>query len=468
MKTKLSSILILFSLVTSAQYVKLRDFVGSPDGWAPTSSLIYDGTFLYGTTADGGTGGGGTVFRIMPNGSAYNRLLNFDGTNGSTPFGSLTTDGTYLYGMTNKGGTSSQGSIFKIYTDGTGFVNLFDFKGINGTGIWPRGALFIAGTSLYGMTNKGGAYGNGTIFKIETDGTGYTTLLDFNGTNGSYPTGALISDGTFLYGVTPNGGSSAGTVFKIKPDGTGYVKLYDFDCTNGGDCYPEGDLFYDGSFLYGMTDGGKYGNGSIFKIKTDGTGFTRLLDFDCLNGCGPGERSGLTFDGNFLYGMTQHGGSNGAYYGDYAGTIFKIKTDGTSYTRMYDLGGTSGRNPGGSLVTDGTYLYGTTWLGGSKDAGVIFKINNNTVSLTGVATNKSNQEIKIYPNPAKEILNIEFASLNENVRLKITNLLGEDVLDEPLLNQHSTFNTKHLETGVYFIRIENNGLSEVVKLVKED
>ena len=62
------------------------------------------------------------------------------------------------------------------------------------------------------------------IFKIKLDGSGYTKLLDFNGTNGQYPLGSLFYDGTYLYGTTTNGGVyDEGIIFKIKPDGTGYT-----------------------------------------------------------------------------------------------------------------------------------------------------------------------------------------------------------------------------------------------------
>src|SRR3989304_2145465 len=93
----------------------------------------------------------------------------------------------------------------------------------------------------------------------------YTKLLDFTGTaNGSYSQGSLISDGTFLYGMAGGGGAnSKGVVFKIKPDGTGYAKLLDFSGANGSN--PGGSLISDGTFLYGMTyEGGANSYGVVF------------------------------------------------------------------------------------------------------------------------------------------------------------------------------------------------------------
>src|SRR3990172_3659933 len=101
----------------------------------------------------------------------------------------------------------------------------------------------------------------------------YSKLLDFDGTNGNEPYGSLISDGTFLYGVTQGGGTSGmGTIFKIKPDGTGFSNLYNFAGAANGS-YPKGSLISDGTFFYGMTSrGGTNDSGTIFKIMPDGTG----------------------------------------------------------------------------------------------------------------------------------------------------------------------------------------------------
>ena len=225
----------------------------------------------------------------------YTKLYDFDGpTNGSNPLGSVVSDGTFLYGMTQTGGTGNQGTIFKIMPDGTGYVKLLDFVGTSNGGV-PTGSLFYDGTFLYGVTRLGGANDFGTIFKIMPDGTGYVKLLDFDGAaNGKNPYASLISDGTFLYGMTNKGGANDfGTIYKIMPDGTGYVKLLDFDdLVNGSE--PTGSLFYDGTFLYGMTSqGGVYDYGTIFKIMPDGTGYLKLFNFG-------GTTTGSYPYGNFI------------------------------------------------------------------------------------------------------------------------------------------------------------------------
>src|ERR1035437_2704695 len=199
----------------------------------------------------------------------------------------------------------------------------------------------------------------------------YTKLLDFTGAaNGRNPQfdQNLIYDGTFLYGMTILGGAhDSGTVFKIKPDGSGYADLFDFNGTNG--YYPYGSLVSDGTFLYGMTSvGGPYGNGVLFKIEPDGSGYVGFLD--CVGSVGSNPKGSLIYDGLFLYGMITNGGANGM------GTIFKIETDGSLYTHLLDFAGAAnGRNPVGSLISDGIALYGMTYAGGTNDQGVVFKIN---------------------------------------------------------------------------------------------
>jgi uncharacterized repeat protein (TIGR03803 family) len=125
--------------------------------------------------------------------------------------------------MTTFGGANSAGTIFKIKPDGTGYADLFDFVGGFSTGINPWGSLISDGTYLYGMTRNFGASGDGTIFRIKTDGTGYSDLYAFDMTNGGFPQGSLISIGSDLYGMTYNGGTSSdGTVFKFhSTSGTG-------------------------------------------------------------------------------------------------------------------------------------------------------------------------------------------------------------------------------------------------------
>jgi len=434
-----------------AQYTKLLDFDGTAKGKYPYGSLYYDGTFMYGMTSIGGTSDLGTVFKIKPDGSGFAKLLDFAGTtNGSNPYGNLISDGTFLYGMTVNGGANNLGTIFKIMPDGTGYAKLLDFAGTTNGGN-PWGSLISDGTYLYGMTFVGGANSMGTIFKIKFDGTGYTKLLDFAGlTNGRNPRGDLFFDGTYLYGMTSVGGSdNFGTLFKIMPNGTGYFKLLNFNSvTNGRN--PYGSLISDGTYLYGMTSGSGTNSstsfGTLFKITPAGTGYTKLLDFD---GAAKGRYpyGSLLSDGTFLYGMTFAGGV------DNWGTLFKIAPNGTGFTKLLDFGGTTtGMNPWGSLIAVGTSLYGMSGGGGTNGfSGVVFKYG---ISTLGISKNLLKNDFKIYPNPASGNFNIE---IDENLigsKGTIFNLLGQKVKDFDL---KSTTTNQTLNKGIYLLEIEKEG-----------
>ena len=341
--------IFLLSVATSAdaQYKKLYDFTGPEEGIYPSSSLISDGTFFYGVTSEGGKYNFGTIFKVMPDGSNYTHLFEFDAiVTGKSPSGSLTYDGTYLYGVTSEGGLNNYGTIFKINPDGTGFSKLFDFNSFNGS--YPNGSLIFDGTFLYGMAQMGAAYNRGCIFKILPDGTSFTLLFEFNGlANGIQPRGALYYDGTTFYGTASLGGiNNCGIIFKISPNGTGYTKLFDFaGITNGRN--PFSTLISDGVFLYGMNQAGGINDcGTVFKILPNGTGFSSLFNFDStLTGHSPS--GSLIKVGAYLFGVTNEGGLNNS------GTIFKIMTNGANYSKLFDFTAEiNGRYPLGPLLYD--------------------------------------------------------------------------------------------------------------------
>jgi gliding motility-associated-like protein len=368
-------------------YVNLHDFSVGTDGREPYGALISDGTYLYGTTYFGGTSDFGTVFRLLPDGTNYQKIVDFSGSStGKYPYTTLTLSGKYLYGHTNQGGFNNLGVLFKVKADGSGFTMLMSLAG-SSNGASPGTTLLSIGPYLYGITSAGGTSGNGTMFRFEVE-EAFTKLLDFTGPiNGLIPYGSLYSDGTFLYGMTEEGGANdLGTIFRIKPDGTDYKKLLDFSGVVNGSS-PQGSLISDGAFLYGMThSGGTLNLGTIFKIMPDGTGYSKLHEFSAV-ATGVYPQSDLFYDGTALYGMTPSGGANNR------GTFFKIMPDGSGYTKLSDFGAPfDGTQPRGSLYHDGTSFYGTTYAGGSANMGTIFKIMPDGTNLTklldfGVGTN---------------------------------------------------------------------------------
>ena len=96
---------------------------------------------------------------------------------GSKPYAALIQDGSTLYGTTRDGGWWDWGTVFSLATDGTDYQVLHEFAGTDGGG--PEAALIQDGSTLYGTTAYGRQSGNGTVFSLATDGTDYQVLHDF-------------------------------------------------------------------------------------------------------------------------------------------------------------------------------------------------------------------------------------------------------------------------------------------------
>ncbi len=304
-------------------FTNLYRFAGYPtDGANPHCGLVLSGNTLYGTTYGGGNSGSslGTVFKVNTDGSGYTLLKSFNGgSDGALPNASLIVSGNTLYGTTEQGGSSGNGTLFRINIDGTSFTNLYRFTSLNNStnsdGANPEAGLILSGNTLYGTAYHGGNSGFGTVFAVNTDGTSFTNLHSFKqGGDGASPYAGLILSGNTLYGTTYQGGGDAnvGIVFCINTNGMGFTNLYTFTGgTDGG--YPNG-LILLGNAFYGTAVYDGSGFGTVFKINMDGSGFTVLKSF---NGGSDGRypEAGLILSGNTLYGTTTYSGSGGGWHG---------------------------------------------------------------------------------------------------------------------------------------------------------
>ncbi len=264
---------VVFSIDTNGSGYKVLLSFNDTNGKKPFGSLTLavSGNVLYGVTALGGVHDSGVVFSIDTNGNGYKDLLNFNGTNGFYADGSLVLLGKSLYGMTENGGANGEGLIFSLDTNGSNYKDLLDFNGTNGAG--PEGGLTLSGGLLYGAAYGGGANGYGLLFSIDTNGSGYKDIHNFNDTDGAYPEengGSLILSGNKLFGETEYGGAYRnGVVFSLDTNGMGYKILFDFDSTDGAES--EGSLTLSGNYIYGATVvGGLYGYGVLFSLDTLG------------------------------------------------------------------------------------------------------------------------------------------------------------------------------------------------------
>ncbi len=256
--------------------------------------------------------------------------------------------------MASQGALNGDGLIFSIDTNGTRFKDVHDFN--NTKGGYPVGSLIRSGTVLYGMTESGGLNNLGCVFSVDTNGSTYADIHDFLGPDGANPWGSLIQWGTSLYGMTWMGGANdSGCVFSIQTNGTGYTDIFDMTKPTG--VFPYGDLVISGNELFGMNNAGGPDNiGTIFSVHTDGTSYTVLLNFNDVNN-DEYPWGSLTLSGNTLYGMT----SGYFPFLDY-GSAFSIDTNGGNYLTLFNFNGfypaNYGAEPFGSLLLSNGVLYG--------------------------------------------------------------------------------------------------------------
>jgi uncharacterized repeat protein (TIGR03803 family) len=297
-------------------------------------------------------------------GSRFGPFVNTDGAN---PEAGLIISGNILYGTAMGGGSSGDGTVFAVNINGTGFTNLHSFAYSDGAE--PEAGLVLSGNTLYGTTPFGGSPGVGTVFAVNTDGTGFTTLHSFDSSDGGNPVAGLILSGNTLYGTAnQGGGSNVGTVFAVNTDGTGFTTLHSFDSSDGSN--PNAGLILSGNTLYGTTStGGSSGRGTVFAVNTNGTGFTTLYNFT-LGSNGNDPAAGLILSGNALYG-TAYGGSSGE------GTVFAVNTNGTGFTTLYNFTlGSDGVEPQyAGLILSGNTLYGTTYKSGTFGNGTVYGLS---------------------------------------------------------------------------------------------
>jgi uncharacterized repeat protein (TIGR03803 family) len=271
----------------------------------------------------------------------------------------------WLYG-TAEYSDEFEGSVFRIRRDGRDYtaIHLFVYE-TDGARNPTTGLLEASDGALYGSTRGGGQYYNGTIYKLNKDGSGYSVLHSFERDGALANAGSLIegSDGA-LYGTVANGGPDAtGSVFKIHKDGSGFAEVWSFSAPDTNGTRPVGGVIIgtDGG-IYGVCSaGGLRDGGVIYRVGQDGGGYAVLHHFypGSGDGGGPSDRLLEARDGR-LYGVTFAGGSQNS------GTIFGLDKDGSHYAVLRSFGGNGDASNliTGLIEVSAGVLYGTSAYGG--------------------------------------------------------------------------------------------------------
>jgi uncharacterized repeat protein (TIGR03803 family) len=277
--------------------------------------------------------------------------------------------GTNLFGMTMQGGSAGKGVVFRLNSDGTGYTNLHSFGSIASDGTYPRNSLTISGNTLYGTTESGGLMNRGTVFSLNDDGSAYEILHDFQVIDGWSPHGDVLRLGDSLFGLTRWGGSNGmGVVFRRDLVVSNYTVLHHFSGGSSDGNSPHFGITWDGSFLYGQTyAGGTNGAGVVWRMNSNGSSYQNLHSFSGADGAHPQGYVRLT--GGQLYGTAPSGGNYGY------GVAFRLNADGGEFTVLHHFGNAAdARSPLECVIMNG-YIFGSTGEGGAYGLGAIYRMN---------------------------------------------------------------------------------------------
>jgi len=382
------SLLLVSNAVGVGQKKVLHVFNDTPAA-NPASNLVFDAQGnLYGSTNRSGRRACkcGTIFRLSPQaggGWQYQVLYQFKGDgDGGYPVGNLVFDNAgNLYGASYYG----NGNVFRLIQQADGSwteAAVYTFTGI------PDGARPVAGLTidsagnLYGTTGAGGAYGEGTVYKLTPEGGGEWSeaiLYSFSGADGMNPeAGVTLDKSGNLYGTTEDGGQYRyGTVFELVNNAGNWtetvVHSFNGSVTDPGSPYA-GVVFDSSGNLYGTETG--Y-SGVVFRLKPslDGGWTETILHTFGKGNDGDLPWSDLVFDsaGN-LYGTTYVGGK------DYQGIIYKLAPvlgGHWRYTVFHNFNFADGANPANNPVTfdaNGNLFVATDGGGLPQDYGVVLEI----------------------------------------------------------------------------------------------
>lgn len=386
----ISSVGVIFEYdVTTNTLTKKLDFVYDAvtgkalNGMVPTSNFtLASNGLLYSTTSQGGATGEGVIFEYNSSTNAFTKKIDFNARpNGGFPLGGLVraSNGKF-YGMTQIGGANDEGVLFEFDPTGNVFTKQYDFSATSGN--YPNGSLAAAPNGkLYGMAANEGSLGYGTLFEFDPATNTFTKKIDFDNTNGRDPQGSpFLASNNKFYGMTNNGGANGdGVIFEYDPATNTLTKKIDFEFNTGSE--PYGDLIQaTNGKLYGMTrEGGDNGNasGTLFEYDIATNTMTPRVNFSALNGEDP-EGNLVQAPNGKLYGMTTYGGASGD------GVLFEFDPATNTYTKKLDFGGTAfGSEPSGSLaVSPNGKLYGGTNYGGANGRGVLFEYDPATSTFT--------------------------------------------------------------------------------------
>jgi uncharacterized repeat protein (TIGR03803 family) len=329
---------------------------------------------LFGVTYNGGDFNKGTLYYFdtaaacdQPGTNCYAVVHHFTGgTDGSVPYHELVYDpaSNKLYGTTSAG--SGGGTIFSYNPSNNEFATVIsDFQGRSA----PQRQLVVSNNYIYGVLQYGNQAGNPVVFRVATNGTGFTPIHEF-AEYGAMPQNVVLGTDNILYGVNIGGGGSdcypapqatryCGQVFSLNLDGSGFQVLKQFERLFGGPCTVVADCANSPQALIYGSDGNLYGAtyNSIFRMDPHGSDPASTIQF--LYTANNNTNASLIEGSDGRLYAAYYGG--GAIYG--TGQIFSMNRDGSDRIvhKEFTTAAGSAFGPYGKLFRDSFgNIYGTT------------------------------------------------------------------------------------------------------------
>ena len=355
---------------SAGTYTQLYGFTGGPEGASPFSGVSPDSHGnLYGTAQEGGElckedadYGCGVVYKLDSTGSLTAVHTFAGGDGGYGPTTGLTLASGKIFGSTN-GGSSSNGLLFSMNLDGSDFTVLHQFVGTDGSA--PHGLLRRTTSGIFGVTYSGGAgytavsTGNGVLFAVGPNGRYAVRHYFQGGLDGRNPNEIVVDGSGNVFGSTVGGGASCpagstcGTVFEYIPSSNTYSIIYRFQKLSDGYEPVLGAVDSSGT-LYGAASGGQYNHGTLFSLSpSSGTyTFTLLASLKSHQlGDHPSNPPAISSDGALV-------GATGSYlYAYHDGTLSTVSTDNNPDVPFMDP-------LGQFFVGRSSVVYGTSVSGG--------------------------------------------------------------------------------------------------------
>ncbi len=296
------------------------------------------------------------IYSIMSDGSNY-QILHLFGT-AESPQGQMFLINNRLYGVTSVGGENNRGVIYEYDIATRSFNKLHHFTREMGS---PGSALVLQDLILYGTCDE-------CVFRYNLANNSMSTLHEFQEEEGAVIEGLTLIGDT-LYGAAVLGGlRDVGTLFSVKTDGSGFKVLHDFGTSIMGRL-PSSSLSSINGQVYGVSNFGATNfSGALFNYDPETGIISRVEALSEETGRSVYDRM-VEFSDGYIYCVTGDLGLNGY------GTIFKFSPIDGEVIKIHDSSNAIGLPQGQLLEAPNGEIYGLTSTGGDYGNGVLYKIN---------------------------------------------------------------------------------------------